>query len=983
MAMLVPAVAHAADPVVPDALEAKDVAANLARDEGRNADALVLSLEVAVEIGEIAGEDHPWTLWARVRVGSTHNRLGQFGEAEAVIRAVVAQYEPLGAEQARRYATALGVLAQSLEGQGRYDETIPVLQQSYDILVAHFGELDPEAADRLRLVGEAKAKAGDLTGALVQHRRVVELASLGDDPLRLAEARASLCFTLNEAGQYEEATQTCSAAIALYEASLGADHALLVPALNGQGFAAQNLGNFATARRLFERALTLADIDPARQAFSIAPALNNLSTLLLMQGDLTSAEAGFERFLGIVEGELGLEHPFTAVGLNNLAHVRFQIPQKRDSALPLYERSLGILRKSHDRAHPDVAMAMSNLARVYVDLERWDQARALFTEALAQQEQVFGVVDHGEAAPILHNFAMLEQQLGHLEAADGLHQRGLRAREITYGPQNIEVAMSLELYASFLADIDRVDEARELSRRELELVTVHTERVLDVLSERERFALMRQRRSSLDGFLALFIEPGDAEEAWDAVLRWKGAAGRALVGQRRALQSSNDPSTNALLERLTAARSEIARVTLDSELAPEDRQATLALVSAEKEAIERDLGGQGDWVRSELKASEVCESLPPGVVLVDFLRYTVGLKTRYTAFILQEGPCTVTRIELGEADEIDSAIAAWRATLSAPGSSARQIDTRGGRVRQLILDPIRPFLDRAQGLIVVPDGAVTGVPFAALPDAGGYLIESLPIAYLDTAASLLNRRPRGRTASALLVGDVDYGPIAADTGACVSRDFAALAGTRDEVASIAKILQKRRASPRVVSGHEATPELIGSAVGDAGVVHLATHGFFAAGTCRSAMASDRGIGANPMVLSGLALAGANLPASQTSDGLWTAEEVATLDLLSADLVVLSACETGLGEIESGEGVLGLRRAFDQAGAQTLVMSLWSVPDEPTRDLMIDFYDRWLHRRRPSAVAALRAAQLSALERYREEGDPRVSAWAAFIATGLP
>jgi CHAT domain-containing protein len=187
------------------------------------------------------------------------------------------------------------------------------------------------------------------------------------------------------------------------------------------------------------------------------------------------------------------------------------------------------------------------------------------------------------------------------------------------------------------------------------------------------------------------------------------------------------------------------------------------------------------------------------------------------------------------------------------------------------------------------------------------------------------------------------------------------------------------------------------------ILHLATHGFFLPDEQRDLNREGRGFGLdvggfsggpdgpgrlagpmmeNPMLRSGLALAGANAwlragnPPEEAEDGLLTAEDVAGLDLLATELVVLSACETGLGQIHIGEGVFGLRRAFVLAGAKTLVMSLWKVPDEPTRELMEDFYGRLLAG--TGRAESLREAQLAMKAKY-----PEPFYWGAFICQGDP
>ena len=179
-------------------------------------------------------------------------------------------------------------------------------------------------------------------------------------------------------------------------------------------------------------------------------------------------------------------------------------------------------------------------------------------------------------------------------------------------------------------------------------------------------------------------------------------------------------------------------------------------------------------------------------------------------------------------------------------------------------------------------------------------------------------------------------------------------------------------------------------------VHLATHGFFATGEARSALAGDgRGVeprcvdglrttGFNPMVLSGVVLAGANASARSGScdDGMLTAEEVVGLDLRGTELVTLSACETGLGEVKNGEGVMGLRRAFTMAGAASLVMSLWKVPDVESMKLMGDFYAEVVREDGVNKAEAMRTAQQKLRRSLRgESGEDHPFFWAAFIVSG--
>ena len=207
-------------------------------------------------------------------------------------------------------------------------------------------------------------------------------------------------------------------------------------------------------------------------------------------------------------------------------------------------------------------------------------------------------------------------------------------------------------------------------------------------------------------------------------------------------------------------------------------------------------------------------------------------------------------------------------------------------------------------------------------------------------------------------------------------------------------------------GKEATEEVLIN-FGPPSVLHLATHGFFLSDLQLEKLRDDslqRGMQlssagpkpmysgkrvqvGNPLVRSGIALAGANKAfqsrASAQNDGIVTAEEILGLRLRGTDMVVLSACDTGLGEVKSGEGVFGLRRAFTQAGAKSLVMSMWPVPDRETKELMVEFYTR-TSRGKTNRSQALRRAILQEMKIVEKRyGHTNPAFWGAFVFMGEP
>ena len=375
-------------------------------------------------------------------------------------------------------------------------------------------------------------------------------------------------------------------------------------------------------------------------------------------------------------------------------------------------------------------------------------------------------------------------------------------------------------------------------------------------------------------------------------------------------------------------------------------------------------------------------------------------------------------VPLGTAARLDPLVRQWHREAAGHSIGAGVLPARierlyieaATRLREAIWDPLVPHMDGASRIFVVPDGLISLVNLAALPDlAGRFLMErDSVIHYLTTERDLLPRAAAGKAQALLAVGGPAFDEQS-KVSASASRQrgiecssfakirFESLPGSLSEVAEIRALWPRESGNDvTLLQGAAATESAVKRAMGGHRIVHLATHGFFLGTDCDSGAVNRRGVGGittataapdltdNPLLLSGLALAGANhrtTAALDQDDGLLTAEEIAGLNLQGTEWAVLSACDTGLGEIRAGEGVFGLRRAFQIAGARTIIMSLWSVEDESTRVWMRALYEGRLQRRLDTA-AAVREAGLTVLRARRAKGQStHPFYWGAFVAAG--
>jgi CHAT domain-containing protein len=396
------------------------------------------------------------------------------------------------------------------------------------------------------------------------------------------------------------------------------------------------------------------------------------------------------------------------------------------------------------------------------------------------------------------------------------------------------------------------------------------------------------------------------------------------------------------------------------------------------------------------------------------------------AFILLAGqPESFCLVDLGSAKTIDALLARYRSQITGDCNdvSFNQSDDRhlllprtgrdlklsasenvGIALRNKIFDPLVSAIGNNRKLFISPDGNLTQIPFEILPtDDGKRLIDIYSISYLSTGRDVIrfNFKSDRKATQCIMIANPDFDYSHNSTSLPLSeseefhtkqsRDlnlsefiFDPLPGTSQEGEIIAELLSMRK-----WFGKQASKKNIFEAIRSPLILHIATHGFFLPNQ-KIDVAQEHLLDItsqlfnfhteNPLLRSCLALAGANwkhknlTPHSDAGNGILTAEEVSTLDLSATELVVLSACETGRGETLAGEGVFGLRRAFVLAGAKTLIISLWKVPDRQTKELMVDFYNRLLGGE--SRSEALRNAQLGIRKKY-----PNPYFWGAFICQG--
>jgi CHAT domain-containing protein/Tfp pilus assembly protein PilF len=894
---------------------------------------------------------------------------------------------------------------------GKYDEARPLIEQAVAIREKVLGPEHPEVAAAVANLSNLYRVKGDFAQAESTQRRAMAIweKTLGPDHPLVGGAFNNLAILDHLRGDYAKAGPLYQRALAVREKSLGSDHLDVAGTLNNLASLYSQRGDFAQAEPLYRRALAIWEKALGPESPNVGTIIQNLANIARERGDYAQAEPLYRRALAIREKALGPEHPEVAQSLNNLAEL-YYYQGDYGKAEPLYRRALAIREKALGPEHPNLANSLHDLALIYRDQGDYAQAEPLFQRTLAIAEKALGP-EHPDVGIFLNNFATLYRRRGDYDRAERSYRRAVAIVEKTLGPEHPRVAEFLNDLAALYAARGDTGQAVAALTRANTIAERNLALNLAAGSGRQKQAYLDLYTKETNLTLSLHgrIAPHDSsalELAFTTLLRRKGRGLDAIIDTIGGLRRHAAAADQALLDQLAEARSQLATQTLKEpgRAQPESYRSQLRPLEERVENLEAELSSRSAEFRAQTQPvtiSAVQAALPAGSALVEFAVYTPlepqtqkRQPPRYVAYLLAASGAP-SWVDLGEAMLIDQAVEDWRRALRDP--SRRDVKRLARIVDEKIMRPVRAVLVQMPGLtrhvLIAPDGQLNLIPFAAMVNRRNqYLIERYDLSYLTSGRDLLRLQTIAPSHNApMVMGNPVFGRIApteegASSPAQIDEGqvfFQPLPGTEEEALAIKALLPKAE----VLLREQATEAAL-KQVRSPSLLHIATHGFFF-DTQDPTMPELRGVPAdtrrlirwtsrleNPLLRSGLALAGVNQTRDGSDDGILTALEAAGLDLWGTKLVVLSACDTGVGEVKNGEGVQGLRRALVLAGSESQVISLWPVLDRTTKELMIPYYKALQQGRGRSQ--GLRDVQLQLLRRGKRR---HPFYWAAFIQSG--
>lgn len=992
--------------------------------------------EAAVRLKEmLVGPEDPEVAESRHRLGNLLRVLGQPDLARLEYERALAIRESAFGPEALELAPTLNNLGSLVQNLGDHTAARRYLERCLTIREQHAAP-ESELSPILLNLGRLLLDLNEYEAAEVYLQRSLSIRERIDGPASEAVAKAlnAVANVDQSLGRYELAEQRYGRALAIFR-GLPTDSAGMVAATLGNlAVLRQAVGDFAEAREMQEEALRYRERNAQREPEHLALALNNMGSLLWHTGDLEEAHTYLEQALGVWRELRPEGDPDTARTLNNLAAVASESGDDETArrhateALAMVERSVGEL-------HEEAATAVNNLAVFALRRGDLEEARRLQECSLAIYEHLVGA-EHPYIAAALVNLGDVLSRMGRHDEAKADLARAVALRE-RFDGGGFPLASALATQARVLLRAGDADAAlgaalgAEARAREQFVSAARS------LSERHALGLVAGRPDGLSAALSaasMNVAPAGLRRVHDAVIRSRALVLEEMLVRRQSAHERHDLQTASLQEDLSEKNRRLTQLLLRGPEAdrPEPHAELVERARRETEAAERALAARSARYRTEQAArtagfAEIRAALPGQAALVSYVLWHAEDSKRYSAFVLRPGASNPVLVDLGPANEIDGAIVRWHRAVSAAEDEASYREL-AAELRGAIWDPVTAVLGNARDVFVVPEGLLHLVNLDVLPgDGGRYLVETdLRVHLLSVERELVRplvSRPATRNLLALGAPDFNADPrLVASSRPQQSPDGTALHGVpveavvfrssdpeapdfgearfvplrsaREEVEEIAAMWGEGFVSKRV--GDEAGEGRFKLDAAGYRALHVATHAFFLKGNCvtvanhpasRAPLAQVPCVaGTNPLLVSGLALAGANRRSEldiggQVDDGMLTSAEIASLDLRGVESAVLSACDTGGGDILPGEGVLGLRRAFLGAGVRSVVMSVWRVQDEFASRWMKRFYAARLDEH-GSTANAVRAASRAMLESLRRDGrSTHPFYWGAFVAVG--
>jgi len=829
-----------------------------------------------------------------------------------------------------------------------------------------------------------------------------------------------------EMGRFEEAESLMIQSLELTKKIYGENDSTYTYSLNNLAGLYQSMGHYQKAEPLYLLAIEIRKNIYGLHHYKYANSLNNLATLYLEMGLKNKAEPLFIEAMEIRKNTLGTESADYAMSLSNLGALYEGIEQFKKAEF-FYSEANNVKKRILGENHPDYAIGLNNLASLYANMKQYKKSEEYLVKAKDLWKQIFGESSL-QFAMAANNFAALYRKARiNYKQAESFYLQSLNTRKNLLGEKH-------PLVRDVQNDLGLLYTQMQEYEKAIPLFLTSTRTMMDnlissfpILSENEKNSFINENfffSECNNSFL--FLNPSPTPDiltnAANLQLFLKSLS---LADTRKMLESVRNSKDSSVQQLFSDWQYNKLLLAKQYALPVANRIPDLKRLEDETESLEKELNRKSATFRDQqlsmkINTGTVRNKLENDEVAIEFVRFRLYHggwtdSVLYAAFILQPNNPVPAFIPLCEERQIQNLFdKAGRTTTTLVTSFYRGIDIQkknssllGKELYRLIWKPLLPYIKDKRKISYSPAGKLFTVAFHALPiDSTRMIMDSFELRQYTSIRDLAFRNSEldeQKPTSISLFGDPDFStrkivsgkqkihssPVKNSTSFLAAirgegkNEWPRLIGTAEEVKKIKALFDQNKTNATLFLQADASEDNLKTLNSQSTkIVHIATHGFFLYGPDKNSKQSgftgknSYSFAEDPLLRSGLILAGGNnawsgeSPSDGVEDGILTGYEISQLDLNKTKLVVLSACETALGDIKGSEGVFGLQRAFKLAGVDKMIVSLWQVPDKETAELMISFYGNWLKGQTINKAFAQAQADM------RKKYSPFY--WAAFV-----
>ncbi|MBS4013395.1 MAG: CHAT domain-containing protein [Bacteroidetes bacterium] len=802
-------------------------------------------------------------------------------------------------------------------------------------------------------------------------------------------------------GRLSEAEPLLIEAREIYEKLFGKEHTSYLIITNNLGGLYRAKGNYGAAEVCYTEVKSIREKLLGNENIDYGVSCNNLALLYRTMGNYSAAEPLYIETKNIFEKLLGKHHPYYHSINNNLA-LLYRTTGKYDEAEPILLEAKEIYEKIYGKEHPMYAQSCNNLGVFYRTVGKYDEAEPLLIESRELYAKILGN-EHYDYARSCTNLGEVLRIKGRYKDAEALLIEAKAIEEMVLGKDHPDYAQSCHNLAVLYDNIGDYNSSKNLFNESIDVKNKNIIKNFTFLSEREKEMYFKTQSPFFSDFYSFAFRNKEKDKTitelvYNNVLRTKGLLLKSSTAMRTAIMSSGDSELIKLYEKWIELNVEISKI-YSTEVSKRNIDVSIIEERAneiEKELVKRSQSFSDFDNLQNITWRNVKSGLKKGESAIEFLHFSQRNNNddvQYYALIIKHNSKCPEMFYLFDESELRSIIEeASVNSLHKINSVYGKNEEFNNKLYNLIWKPMESKLKATKKVFISPSGLLHKISFAAIAKSENvYLCDLYDLNNLSGTVNIAysNEFVFDKSIEISLFGGVNYNSTPND-----KEVWEYLEGTKSEVVRISDILRKDNYNVNFFLENEASEENLKQYSGN--ILHIATHGFFypdpeevirmnALEIKKGDVmfrGTNQGFGVwtymnstNPLMRSGLALAGANSVwskqlADSENDGVLTAQEVTNLDLSNTGLVVLSACETGLGDIKDSEGVYGLQRAFKMAGAKMIIMSLWQVPDKETEEFMTLFYSNLIMNNDVKASFNLTQKEM------RKKYDPFY--WAAFV-----